>query len=316
MSGSADIEREVTVIGVTRAAEDVVVFELAHPYGLALPAWDPGAHIDVILPLGERQYSMFGEVGAPTWKIGVLREQDGRGGSALLHDTVTVGDTLRVRGPRNHFGFTPEDGVPYLFLAGGIGITPLHSMIAAARDAGVDYRVAYAGRSRDTMALVDELLTENAGRIAVYPADEGARLDLGSLVGSLDPSTVIYCCGPTRLNDGITDAAAGFSLHLERFEAKKFGEPLLHESFEVELAVSGETVDVPPERSILEVVEEAGVLVLSSCREGTCGTCETVVLEGEVDHRDSILTPEEQAANDVMYICVSRSAGPRLVLEL
>lgn len=316
MSGSSDIEREVTVVAISHAAHDVLVLELAHPYGLALPAWQPGAHIDVILPIGERQYSMFGEVGAPTWKIGVLREQHGRGGSALIHDTVAVGDKLRVRGPRNHFEFEPDVAHPNLFLAGGIGITPLNSMIAAARDAGVDYRIAYAGRSRDTMALVEQLEADHPGRISVYPGDEGRHLDLAALVGSLAPDTVIYCCGPARLNDGITDAAAGFALHLERFEAKKFGEPLLHEAFEVELALSGETVTVPPERSILEVVEEAGILVLSSCREGTCGTCETVVLEGEVEHRDSILSPDEQAANDKMFICVSRAACPRLVLEL
>ncbi|NEM91444.1 PDR/VanB family oxidoreductase [Galbitalea soli] len=316
MSSSSDIERDVIVASTTRAADGVRLIELRHPYGLALPAWEPGAHIDVILPLGERQYSLVGEVGAPTWTIGVLRETDGRGGSAYLHDTVAEGARLRVRGPRNHFAFQPEEGRSYLFLAGGIGITPIRSMVAAAKAAGVDYLLAYAGRSRATMAFVGELEAGHPDRVAVYAADEGARLDLSRLFETLDPTTVVYCCGPTRLIDAVEAAAGGVELHLERFEAKHLGEPVLHEAFEVELAVSGETLTVPPERSILEVVEEAGVLVLSSCREGTCGTCETVVLEGEVDHRDSILSPQEQAAMDVMYICVSRAACPRLVLEL
>jgi ferredoxin-NADP reductase len=320
MNSSAGIERDVTVVATARAADGVRVIELGHPYGLALPSWEPGAHLDVILPVGERQYSLFGSPSEPTWRIGVLREQDGRGGSAWLHESVEVGATLRVRGPANHFAFTPSPGVPHLFIAGGIGITPLVSMLSSAKAAGIDYRLEYAGRSRGTMAALDELLAEHPGRVTVYAADEGTRLDLDALLASLDPATVIYCCGPARLNDAVEAAvdaaAAGFTLHLERFEAKALGEPVLHESFEVELALSGETLVVPPDRSILSVVEEAGVLVLSSCREGTCGTCETVVLDGEVDHRDSILSPAEQAANSVMYICVSRAACPKLVLEL
>jgi ferredoxin len=147
-------------------------------------------------------------------------------------------------------------------------------------------------------------------------SDEGSRLDLPSLIASIDPATVIYCCGPARFIEAVEAVAGERPLHVERFEAKALAAPVFKGDFEVELALSGETLTVPPDRSILEVVEEAGVFVLSSCREGTCGTCETPVLEGDVDHRDSILTPIEQAENTVMYICVSRAACPRLVLEL
>lgn len=315
MSSASDIERDTVVAAIMPAADGVVLIELAHPFGLALPAWQPGAHIDVLLPVGERQYSLMGK-SEPTWTIGVLREVAGRGGSHWLHDTLAVGDTLRVRGPRNHFAFEPIGGTSYLFIAGGIGITPLSSMVAVASAAGVDHMLAYAGRSRSTMALVDELVAAHPGRVAVYAGDEGARIDIERLIASVSDDTVIYCCGPSSLIEAVEAAASDRPLHLERFEARHVGEPVLHEAFEVELADTGLTLKVPPERSILDVVEDAGVLVLSSCREGTCGTCETHVIQGEVDHRDSILSPAEQASNAVMYICVSRAACSRLVLEL
>ena len=317
MSSLHDTEFDTVVVGRSRAAEGVEFFDLAHPAGGALPDWTPGAHIDVLLPSGEeRQYSLCGEVGAATWRIGVLHESAGRGGSAWLHTELAVGATLRVRGPRNHFSFVPTTGTPYLFIAGGIGVTPLIPMVAAASSAGVEYAVHYAGRSRTTMAMVDHLAETHPGRLEVHAGDEGHRLDLPALFSGLDTATEVYCCGPARLIDAVEQAASGHTLHVERFEARELGEPIRNESFEVELALTGITVTVPPDRSILEVVEENGVLVLSSCQEGTCGTCETPILEGEVEHRDSILTPEEQAHNEVMFICVSRAACPRLVLEL
>ncbi len=312
-----EAEFDTRVVAVSRVASNVVAIDLEADTGSALPAWRPGAHIDVVLSNDDvRQYSLCGPLGANRWRIGVLRETDGRGGSAWLHNRVSVGDTLRVGGPRNHFEFEPARGMNYVFIAGGIGITPIAPMLEAAASAGVDYSLHYAGRSRSTMAFLDELSDAHGRRVVVHATDEGERLDLDGLVANLRPFSVIYCCGPARLIDAVEKAAVGRQLHVERFEPKELGEPVLHESFEVELALSGITVTVPPDRSILDVVEESGVLVLSSCQEGTCGTCETPVLEGEVDHRDSILTPDEQAANDTMYICVSRAACPKLVLEL
>lgn len=315
MSALEQTAFDMTVVGRDDSTEGVAMIELAADR--PLPRWQPGAHIDLLLPDGDaRQYSLCGVPGEPVYRIGVLREPDGRGGSAWVHDTLVPGAGVRVAGPRNHFEFVPEKGTRYRFVAGGIGITPLVSMLRSAATAGVDYQLEYAGRSRRTMALLPELLAEHGDRVNVYAADEGARLDLDALFADLPPFTTTYCCGPARLIEAVEAAAVGRQLKVERFEAKELGEPLLKEPFEVELAFSGITVEVTPEQSVLEAIEEAGVLVLSSCKVGTCGTCETRVMAGEVDHRDSILTPDEQAANDVMYVCVSRSAGPSLTLEL
>lgn len=308
---------DLVVAARSAVADDVVLLDLAAPGGDPLPGWSPGAHVDLLLPDGlERQYSLCGDPGdRARWRVAVLREPAGRGGSAYIHDRVGVGDRLRVRGPRNNFPFA-ADGGDVVFVAGGIGITPLVPMVAAAEAAGVRWRLLYAGRSQRTMAFAGHLADRYPGRVELFPADEGRRLDVAAAV---DGGAVVYACGPRRLLDALEERCAGLApgaLHVERFQAKEFGEPVWQEDFEVELAMTGVTVTVPPGRSILEVAEEAGALVVSSCREGTCGTCETPVLEGEVEHRDSVLSPEEHAYSDVMMVCVSRAACPRLVLEL
>lgn len=307
----------MVVVGRARGATEVEFIDLQLPSGGPLPRWQPGAHIDLLLPDGDsRQYSLCGVPGSDIWRIGVLREPAGRGGSLWVHDSLPVGASIRVSGPRNHFEFIPERGTRYLFIAGGIGITPISTMLASAAAVGVDFRLEYAGRSRETMALVSELQDAYPGRVTLYVGDEGQRMDLAALFTDLPPFTTTYCCGPARLIEAVEVASTGRQLKVERFAPKELGAPVLAEPFEVELAFSGLELTVPSGRSILEVVEEAGVLVLSSCREGTCGTCEVRVMDGEIDHRDSILTPDEQAANDVMYVCVSRSSGPKLTLEL
>jgi ferredoxin-NADP reductase len=326
VTADSDQEFEVVVTSRIAGAERVAVLEVERADGEMLPAWEPGAHIDLLLPgLGdsvaehaERQYSLCGSPSASAWRIGVLRELDGRGGSAWVHSSVSAGSRLRARGPRNHFAFSP-DGSRVLFIAGGIGITPILPMIEAAATAGLDWQLAYAGHSRETMAFADGLVEQYPSRVSLFVAAEGNRIELQQLLGTPADGTSIYCCGPARLMDAVEEACGSWphgTLHLERFEPKDVAAPVMDEPFEVELELSGITVTVPPDRSILEVVEEAGALVLSSCREGTCGTCETPVVEGVVDHRDSVLTPDEQADNTVMMICVSRSACPRLVLEL
>jgi ferredoxin len=164
-----------------------------------------------------------------------------------------------------------------------------------------------------------ESLEQVSGHLTLHPQDEVGLIDLDALLGTPREDTLVYCCGPEPLLVAVEQRCAGWptgTLHLERFAPKDVGEPVLTGAFEVELALSGRTLTVPPDKSILQVVEEAGVSVLSSCQEGTCGTCETTVLAGEVDHRDSLLTPDEQAANDTMFICVSRAACPKLVVEL
>ena len=316
MSGGGEFE--VLVRSRTLATDDVVLLDLVSPTGAALPGWSPGAHIDVVLPDGrERQYSLCADPNdRSNYRIGVLRERDV---SAYLHDQVREGHTLRVRGPRNHFSFAPFPARRYLFIAGGIGITPIYAMMASARAAGNDFRLVYAGRSRSAMAFAEELAADYADQAEFFATDEGARADIATLLAEPQSGTIIYCCGPRRLLEAVEQVAAGWprgALHLERFEAKTLGEPLWSEPFDVELQLSGLTVTVPPEKSILEVVEEHGVLVPSSCRVGTCGTCEVPALDGDVEHRDSVLSPEEQEDNYAMMICVSRAACPRLTLEL
>ncbi|MFR9801469.1 PDR/VanB family oxidoreductase [Pseudonocardia sp. RS010] len=300
-------------------AEGVVQLTLRDPAGADLPAWEPGAHVDLALT-GDltRQYSLCGDPAERSvLQVAVLREQAGRGGSAHVHDVLAEGDIVRVRGPRNHFALV--DAPRYLFLAGGIGITPILPMIAAAEAAGADWRLVYGGRTRASMAFRDRLEDRHPDRVEVRPQDETGLLDLAALLGEPAAGTAVYCCGPEPLLAAVEQRCAAWpegALHLERFAPKAGADDGPREAFEVELAQSGTTLTVPADRSVLDVVEEAGVGILSSCREGTCGTCETGVLEGVPDHRDSVLAPDEQAANDAMMICVSRSCSARLVLDL
>jgi ferredoxin len=192
-------------------------------------------------------------------------------------------------------------------------------MVDAAEAAGAAWELHYGGRSRRSMAFLESLEEATGQQVTVHPQDEVGLIDLDRLLATPREDTLVYCCGPEPLLLAVEQRCAEWptgALHLERFAPKDVGEPVFAESFEVELATSGLSLTVPPEKSVLQVVEEAGVSVLSSCTEGTCGTCETTVLSGEVDHRDSLLTPAEQAANDTMFICVSRAACRKLVLEL
>ena len=325
MSFFSDVERDLVVAARTMIARGVVALDLVSHNGRDLPAWTPGSHVDLILSdeTGrlERQYSLCGDpADRSMWRVAVLREDDGRGGSVRVHDTVETGRRVRVRGPRNHFAFDPGHSGTYRFVAGGIGITPLRAMVLAAESAGAQWSLDYAGRSRDTMAFATELTHAFPGRVRLYPADEGIRLDVGALSEELAAGTAVYACGPTRLTEALEraiDRRPGVGLNVERFEAKEFGEPVWPEPFEVELAVSGDVITVAPGQSVLDAIEEQSptTFVLSSCRRGTCGTCEVAVLDGEIEHRDSVLTEIEQ--NDgAMMICVSRAACPRIVLDL
>ena len=315
-----ETELSLVVDAKLEAADGVTVLHLRSTDGADLPAWSPGAHIDLILtPEITRQYSLCGDpADRSRWRVGVLREPAGRGGSQFVHDKLTAGNTVRLRGPRNHFELAPSEN--YLFIAGGIGITPLLAMVAEAERAGAEWTLVYGGRGRSTMAFVDELTSNYPGRVEICPHDERGRLDIPGLLGTPRAGTLVYACGPAQLLDAVTDACATWpegSLHLERFSAAPLSEPVFDTSFEVELASTGTTVTVEPGESVLDAVtSRGGVQVLSSCREGTCGTCETPVLAGLVDHRDSLLTPTEKAAHDTMMICVSRAACPKLVLDL
>ncbi|MGW3285655.1 PDR/VanB family oxidoreductase [Streptomyces sp. NPDC001002] len=307
-------EAELVVNTRESAAEGVVALTLRHPLGDELPAWEPGAHLDVVLgPELERQFSLCGDPGNRSeWRIAVLREPDGRGGSAFVHEQLGVGDKVRVRGPRNHFRLEPAPG--YRFIAGGIGITPILPMLAAAEAAGARWTLLYGGRTRQSIAFTEEL-GRYGDRVTVAPQDETGLLDLASVLDDLPEGTLVYCCGPGPLLDAVEERCPAPVLRVERFQpkAQQGGE---NGECEVELAQSGRTVTVGPDVSVLDAVRAAGVEVLFSCTEGTCGTCETDVLDGVPDHRDSVLTEEERAGGETMMICVSRCRGKRLVLDL
>ncbi|MGW7571440.1 PDR/VanB family oxidoreductase [Streptomyces tendae] len=311
-------EAELVVARRETAADGVLVLTLRHPLDERLPAWEPGAHVDVVLGPGlERQYSLCGDPeDRAQWRIAVLREKDGRGGSAYVHGELRAGDEVRVRGPRNNFRLEPAPR--YRFVAGGIGITPVLPMLAAAEEAGAEWTLLYGGRARAGMAFTEEL-ARYGDRVTLVPEDESGLLDLASVLDDLPPDTLVYCCGPGPLLDAVEARCPAGSLRVERFRPKEAdaGAPAEGEAeFDVVLARSGRTVVVPPGVSVLDAVRAAGVEVLYSCTEGTCGTCETEVVEGDPDHRDSVLTEEERAAGETMLICVSRCRGRRLVLDL
>lgn len=297
-------------------ADDVVLLTLRDPSGAELPEWAPGAHLDLVLTADlVRQYSLCGDPGERSvYRVAVLREPAGRGGSAHVHDVVAEGDTVLVRGPRNRFALVDAPG--YVFVAGGIGITPLVPMIAAAHAAGADWQLVHGGRSRASMAFT-ELAGRHPDRVALVPQDEAGLLDVAGILAAA-AGRPVYCCGPEGLLAAVEAEGErlGVPVHVERFSARPGALDGPDEAFEVELSGSGTVVAVPAGCSILDALEGAGIATLSSCREGTCGTCETGVLAGEPDHRDSLLTEEEQASNEVMMLCVSRSRSPRLVLEL
>ena len=313
-----EFEADVRVESKQEVADGVVALTLRQIADGPLPRWSPGAHVDLILDgVPARQYSLCGDPADPRrWRLGILRDADGGGGSRFVHDQLRAGEVVRVRGPRNNFGLI--DSSRYLFIAGGIGITPILPMIAAAHSASADWRLLYGGRRRASMAFLGEL-ARYGDRVTVAPQDETGLLDLDSLLGTPQPDTLVYCCGPEPLLAAVEERCRAWpprSLRVERFSARPLTAPARAGAFEVELARSQLTLTIPPDRSILDVVEEAGVGVLSSCAEGTCGTCQTAVLDGLPDHRDSVLTEEERSGGDCMLICVSRSCTERLVLDL
>ncbi len=228
------------------------------------------------------------------------------------------GDLVEVRGIRNHFELV--DAQRYLFVAGGIGITPLLPMIDAVAGRGLPYDVVYCGRSRTSLAFLDRLAA-HGDHVRVVASDTGGRADLAQAVGEYAPGQAVYCCGPERMIAAVEAACAGWppdALRTERFAAPTPTglDPDAGTGFEVVLARSGTTLQVDPATSILDAVLAAGVDVLTDCREGICASCETPVLEGTVEHRDFVLTERERAAGSVMMLCVSRASCPRLVLDL
>lgn len=314
------------VAAVTREADSVISVELRHPEGRDLSPWAPGAHIDLHLPSGRiRQYSLCGSPGdRGKYRIAVLREPAGRGGSEEIHALPLAGMRLEVRGPRNRFELRPAPR--YLFIAGGIGVTPILPMIAEI-GSGQPWTMHYGGRSRASMAFTQEALRIGGDRVSILPQDETGPLPVAGILARAEERTAVYCCGPPGLLRAVEDACqrldTAVSLYTERFspgEDRGSGTPATEAGesrpFTVELVRSGRTLQVPSDRTLLDVIREAVPGVPYSCEEGYCGSCETAVLGGQPDHRDEILSAEEHAESRTMMICVGRALSPSLVLDL
>lgn len=312
--------RPLLITGRETVAEGVVRLRLA---GDDLPAWQPGAHLDLVLPSGlVRQYSLCGDpADRDAYTIAPRLVEGGRGGSHEVHTQLHEGTEVRVRGPRNRFPLV--EAPAYVFVAGGIGITPILPMLRAVAAAGADWRLLYGGRTRASLPFLDEIAEiagiADGGRVTVVPEDEAGRPDAAGALAGAAPGTAVYVCGPGPLMDAVAAALPeGCSLHLERFTAAT-GDPSApadasDTAFDVELRRSGDTVRVEAGQSVLSAVRERLPYVSYSCEQGFCGTCQQRVLEGEIDHRDELLTDGERA--DSMLLCVSRCRGDRLVLDL
>jgi ferredoxin-NADP reductase len=312
------LESDVMVERVNTEADGVVSLDLVSVIGGNLPRWEPGAHLDLIIDdQFERQYSLCGDPDDDRrLRIAVLREPASRGGSRWVHEVLQAGDKIRIRGPRNHFALVEAE--EYLFIAGGIGITPILPMIAECESRGARWRLVYGGRTSGSMAFT-ESLSRYGDRVLMWPQDQRGHIDIEGFLGEPRPGVAIYCCGPGPLLDAVEGVCQDWppqALHVERFRAKEGALDGVDEPFDVELDRSGLVVHVAAGQTIVEAVRAAGVHVPTSCGEGTCGTCETEVLDGVPDHRDSFLTPEEQESNEVMMLCCSRACTPTLVLDL
>ncbi|MEU3661394.1 PDR/VanB family oxidoreductase [Streptomyces sp. NPDC032940] len=315
MSDTDERRLELLVRRMTWEADGVLSVELADPAGKPLPAWSPGAHLDLRVGGLVRQYSLCGDpADGGSYRIAVLDEPASRGGSRHVHTKLRPGQTVEVAGPRNHFALEPAGS--YVFVAGGIGITPILAMARQADRDGIPYRLVHGGRSRASMAFGDELARLTGGEVTLVPQDELGHIDLTAALDGLPADALVYACGPEPMLAAVQEACPEGRLRLERFAAPAVERSGDDTAFEVECRRSGLTVPVGAETSVLAAVEAAGVSVPSSCRDGICGTCETRVVAGTPDHRDFLLSEAEHAAGETMMICVSRCASDRLVLDL
>jgi ferredoxin-NADP reductase len=294
---------------IDRVAEDVIALTLRGPTAPLTP-WEPGAHIDLVLPNWlTRQYSLCGDpADRNVYRIAVRHDPLSRGGSDYVHRFLREGRTIEVSGPRNNFPLLPAR--QYLFLAGGIGITPILPMLRAAVEAGAAGTLVYVGRSAATMPFVAELRSSYGERVHVIATEARGRPDFAALAAELDPHALVYCCGPAPMLAAAEAAFPAGRLHTERFRpaVKTFA---ANTAFEAVCVRSGQTIQVPPDESLLDALTYAGYPVASGCREGVCGSCELAVIDGEPEHRDDIGAPPGR-----MYACVSRALSRQLVIDL
>jgi vanillate O-demethylase ferredoxin subunit len=315
---------QVRVARKATEALDIVTLELVATDGSALPAFGAGAHIDVQLPGGiTRQYSLCNDPKEThRYLIGVLRDPASRGGSLAVHDRVKEGDVLQISTPKNHFPLA-HDAKKSLLLGGGIGITPILCMAERLANTGAAFEMHYATRSAERTAFRERIAKSSFADQVAFHFDDGAaeqKLDLARLLVKPEAGTHLYVCGPKGFMDAVLNTARAQGWPEDQLHYEFFGATVEKSdsdaSFEVKLASSGRIVMVPKDKTVTQALAEAGVEIMMSCEQGVCGTCLTRVLEGVPDHKDSYLTPEEQAANDQFLPCCSRAKTPQLVLDL
>lgn len=313
----ASIERTHSAVVTKRelVAPDVVALTLADPDGGLLPSWTPGGHIDVQLPSGRRrQYSLCGPPGRRTdYRIAIRRIACGGGGSIEMHDAFDVGDSLVFEGPRNAFYLGGHER-DLLFVIGGIGVTPILPMMRAAQQRGISWRAVYAGSSREYMPLLDEVMSVAPDRVTVWADDERGRFaTVDELLVGAGPDTAVYVCGPTPMLESVRIARsaspeyASAPLHYERFSPPPVVDGV---PFQLELARSHRVLDVPANRSALDVMLDDDPATAYSCRQGFCGTCKVKLVAGQIQRRGR--TAEDDGE---MLVCVSRAVGGRVVID-
>jgi ferredoxin-NADP reductase len=317
-SVTAPSSLQVRVRAMRWEASGVMSLELSAVDGALLPPFDPGAHVDLRLPDGTlRQYSLCGDPSDRShYRLGV-RAVGGGLSSTFVHRKLRPGELVTVSAPRNNFPL--EDAERYIFVAGGIGVTPLIPMMRQASAKGRPWTLLYCNKRDSDAPFLDEIRALG-GDISLHNSEAGTRLDVKTQLAAVQAGAMIYCCGPERLMMAVEEATAAWPQDTVRFEwfaPRSRTDEGASGSFEVVCDVSGLTLTVPEDRTVLDVLNDAGIEVPCSCQQGICGTCETRIVSGEVDHRDSILSSAERAANQTMMTCVSRAkAGSRLVLDI
>lgn len=309
---------QLRIKSVTWEAPSIVSYDLRPLEGGKLPPFTAGAHIDLALPNGlVRSYSLLNaQAERHRYVIAVQKDRSSRGGSRWVHENFRAGDVLSVSAPRNNFPLD-ETAKKSIFIAGGIGITPILSMIQRLSAIGRDWELVYCTRTRAGTPFFESLVAMPGVRLNVDEEQGGKLLDIVALVSDAPANAHFYCCGPIPMLDAFERATQDLErkrVHVEYFTAKE--PPAVEGGFTVVLAKSGRELPVPPGKTILDTLRDVGLDMRFSCTEGVCGTCETRVLEGIPDHRDRILTDAERTANKKMMICCSGSKSERLVLDL
>jgi ferredoxin-NADP reductase len=311
------MSEQLLVRSMAVESEGVLSVELVDPQRRDLPAWEPGAHLDLHLRDGlSRQYSLSGDPrDRKRYRLGVLREPAGRGGSEYVHDTLRPGQMVGFAGPRNHFRLEPA--ASYVFIAGGIGITPILPMVREAAATGADWRLLYTARTAGRMAFRDEVLALSGDRVHLRSDDVDGLLDVGDVISHAPGGTQVYACGPAGLLASLEEACDrhGVRLYVERFTAP-VTEAAEDRAFTLVAARSGLTVPVPAYDTALAAVRRAGVAVDTACENGVCGSCQVRVLDGCPDQRDTITTRRGAETDHVMMLCVSRARTASITVDI